>query len=153
MGLRQRNDLLNIDQAGFTILIWAKANTPDVDIPVTKPQYGGGEFLPKILRHQNDPHIGGEVLFISFFPVQESEHARPGPLAWFSHPRQKLAVDLYRPLKRHRGYHARVADSLKLHVAAVAGSFQFDYNQICLLVDGEQVDPTTAVLPVPKLFG
>lgn len=49
--------------------------------------------------------------------------------------------------------HRSIADRLELHVSTILRALQFDHDEIRALVDAEEVDPTSAVLPVSKLLG
>src|SRR5262249_35805919 len=63
-----------------------------------------------------------------------------------------LLVRVHELREGHSRNHRCVPDGLQLHIAAILGALELDDDEICLLVNAEQVNSSCAVDPSVKLL-
>ena len=61
--------------------------------------------------------------------------------------------DIQGTIKSHGRDHRGVPNGLQVHVATTVGTFEFEYNEVGILVYAQEVDSSPAILPVAKLLG
>ena len=149
--LRQGYDLLNVQQDSFAVAVRFDPYTTNDEFAVVQPHPSGRQFFRELGRHQHDPDVLSELILIWLLPPQVLQDHRFRVIVLPEFP-QVVAEDLDSRLERHGRDHRGVADGLKLHVAAILGAFQLDHHEVGFLVQSEQVDPPTAVLPVTEFL-
>ena len=152
-GLRERDDLLHVDQDPAVVAVGLEADAPDVEVPLVQPHDRGGQLLGKVGGDEDDPDVLAEPVLVGLGPLQEIEDRGPGLVGVAALLAEQFAVDADGLLERHRGDHRGVADRLEFHVPAVLGTLQLDDDEVGVLVDAEEVDPPVARVPVAELLG